>query len=145
MTEMIGRTTMPMDYLHTCPNPTISCHANKNMTLKTTVDAAYLVQPKARTSQEAAAHYHLGREHWYRINGAIDVLCKTIKDVVISAAKAETSGICVSGRHACPIFARLEEFGHQQPKLHHLSKPTTKQPKTASTPKCAKNSPNLLT
>jgi hypothetical protein len=46
-----------MDYLHTYPNAVIRFHAS-DMILKTTVDAACLVLPKARS--HAAAHYHLG-------------------------------------------------------------------------------------
>jgi uncharacterized protein YcfL len=47
------------------------------MILKITSDAAYLVQPKARS--RAAVHYHLG---WYnndRVIGPVDVLCQTYR------------------------------------------------------------------
>ncbi len=83
------------------------------MILKTTVDAACLVLPKARS--RAAAHYHLGWRDHDQVNGAIDVLCKTIKNVVSSASEAETGGTYQGGRHACPIIAMLEELGHKQP------------------------------
>jgi hypothetical protein len=101
-----------MDYLHTYPNAVLRFHAS-DMILKTTVDAAYLVLPKARS--RAAAHYHLGWTNSDRVNGAIDVQCRTIKNVVSSAAEAETGGIYAGGRHACPILAMLNELGHQQP------------------------------
>jgi hypothetical protein len=42
-----------MDHPHTCPNAIIRFHAS-DMILKTTVDAAHLVSPKARS--RAAAH-----------------------------------------------------------------------------------------
>jgi hypothetical protein len=66
-TKTIERTNMLMDYLHNYPNAVIQYYAS-DMLLKTTVDAAYLVLPKARSS--AAAHYHLGWEDSDRANGA---------------------------------------------------------------------------
>jgi hypothetical protein len=56
-TDTIAKADMLMDYLHTYPNAIIRYHAS-NMILKITSDAAYLVQPKARS--RAAVHYHLG-------------------------------------------------------------------------------------
>jgi hypothetical protein len=85
-----------VDYLH-YPNAVIRYHAS-NMILKTTVDAAYLVQPKARS--RAAIHYHLGWEANDDVNGRVDVLYKTIKNVVSSAApEAETGGIYISAEN----------------------------------------------
>ena len=111
-TDTLDKTHMLMDYLHTYPNAVIRYYAS-DMILKTTTDAAYLVQPRARS--RAAAHYHLGWKTSDRVNGALDVLCQTIKNVVSSAAEAETGGIYMGGRHACPILAMLEELGHPQP------------------------------
>jgi hypothetical protein len=111
-TETLARTNMLMDYLHTYPDGVIRYHAS-DMILKTTSDAAYLVQPKARS--RAAAHFHLGWHDSDRVNGAVDVLCKTIKNVVSSAAEAETGAIYMGGKHACPILAALAELGHKQP------------------------------
>jgi hypothetical protein len=111
-TETLARTHMLMDYLHTYPNGVIRYYAS-DMILKTTSDAAYLVQPKARS--RAAVHYHLGWHNSERVNGPLDILCKTIKNVVSSAAEAETGGIYLGGKHACPILAALEELGHPQP------------------------------
>ena len=81
--------------------------------LKITSDAAYLVQPKARS--RAAAHYHLGWHNSKRTNGPVDVLCKTIKNVVSSAAEAKTESIYMSAKHACPMRTALIELGHPQP------------------------------
>jgi hypothetical protein len=106
------KTNMLMDYLHTYPNAIIRYHAS-DMILKITSDAAYIVQPKARS--RAAVHYHLG---WLKsdcVNGAVNVLCQTIKNVVSSAAEAETGGIYIGGKHACPMRAMLKELGHRQP------------------------------
>jgi hypothetical protein len=112
-TDTITKTDMLMDYLHTYPNAVIRYYAS-DMILKITSDAAYLVQPKARS--RAAVHYHFGWHNSDRVNGAVDVLCQTIKNVVSSAAEAETGGIYIGGKHACPMQAMLEELGHRQPK-----------------------------
>jgi hypothetical protein len=101
-----------MDYLHTYPNAVIRFYAS-DMILKTTSDAAYLVLPKARS--RAAAHYHLGWHDSDRVNGTLHVLCQVIKNVVSSAAEAETGGIYMGGKHACPMLTMLEELGHPQP------------------------------
>ena len=111
-TDTITKTDMLMDYLHTYPNAVLRYYAS-DMILKITSDAAYLVQPKARS--RAAVHYHLGWLNSDRVNGAVDILCKTIKNVVSSAAEAETGGIYIGGKHACPMRAALEELGHRQP------------------------------
>jgi hypothetical protein len=89
-------------------------YASDDMILKITSDATYLVQPKARS--RAAAHYHhLGWHNSKRTNGPVDVLCKTIKNVVSSAAEAETGSIYMSAQHACPMRIALMELGHPQP------------------------------
>ena len=111
-TDTITKTDMLMDYLHTYPNAVLRYYAS-DMILKITSDAAYLVQPKARS--RAAVHYHLGWLNSDRVNGAVDILCKTIKNVVSSAAEAETGGIYIGGKHACPMRAALKELGHRQP------------------------------
>lgn len=112
-TDTIAKTEMLMDYLHTYPHAVIRYHAS-DMILKITSDAAYLVQPKARS--RAAVHYHLGWHNSDRTNGTVDVLCQTLKNVVASAAEAETGGIYIGGKHACSMRAALEELGHPQPR-----------------------------
>ena len=112
-TDTIAKSDMLMDYLHTYPNAVIRYYAS-DMILKITSDAAYLVQPKARS--RAAVHYHFGWLNSDRVNGAVDVLCQTIKNVVSSAAEAGTGGIYIGGKHACPMRAMLHELGHSQPK-----------------------------
>ena len=42
-------------------------------------------------------------------------MCTTIKNVMASAAEAETGGIFLAGQRACPIRVALEEMGHKQP------------------------------
>ena len=106
----MAKTDMIMDYLHTYPNATIRYHAS-NMFLKIYSDADYLLQTRARS--RIAAHYHLG---WLsdttRVNGAVDVLCQTLKNIVGSAAEAKTGGVYTSARHGSAIINTLTEMGH---------------------------------
>jgi hypothetical protein len=112
-TDTRDKTDMLMDYLHTYPNAVIRFYAS-DMILKICSDAAYLVQPKARS--RVAVHYHLGWKNApARVNGAVAVLCQTLKNVVSSATEAETGGIYTGGRHGSPMIATLEEMGHKQP------------------------------
>jgi hypothetical protein len=111
-TDTIAQTTMLMDYLHTYPHGVLRYYGS-NMILKITSDAAYLVQPKARS--HAAAHYHLGWRNSKGTNGPVDILCKTIKDIVSSAAEAKTGSIYMGSKHACPMQTALEELGQPQP------------------------------
>jgi hypothetical protein len=140
-TGTIPKTGMPMDYLHTYPNAVIRYHAS-DMILKITSDAAYLVQPKA--GSRAAVHYHLGWLNSDRINGAVDVLCQTIKNFVSSAVEAETGGIYIGPMHApCEPCSKNSVIASHRP--DRLSTPTTTLPKAFSIPKCAKSCPNPST
>ena len=103
---------MLMDYLHTYPHGVLRYYAI-DMVLKVTSDAAYLVQPKARS--RAAMHYHLGWRNSKGTNGPVNILCKTIKNVVSSAAEAETGSIYMGGKHACPMRTAVKELGRPQP------------------------------
>jgi hypothetical protein len=109
-TETIAKANMLMDYLHTYLHAVIRYYAS-DMILKITSDAAYLVLPKAKS--RAAVHYHLGWHNSNRTNGAVDVLCQTIKNVMSLAAEAETGAIYMGGKHVCPICATLKEVGHK--------------------------------
>jgi hypothetical protein len=141
-TMTTARTHMLIDYLHTYPNGIIQYYAS-NMILKSTSDAAYLVQPKARS--RAAVHYYLGWRNNDRVNGALDVVCKTIKNVVSSAAEAKTGGIYMGGKHTCPIIAALNELGHTQPTTGSPFETDNNTVQCILNPKCAKNSPSLST
>ena len=48
-------------------------------------------------------------------NGAVHVLCKTVRGVPASAAEAETAGLFVGAQEAVPMITALEELGHPQP------------------------------
>ena len=82
---------MLMDYLHDQPDGVLRYHAS-DMILQLEADAAYLVLPQARS--RAAAWFILGNDPTTHPtpmdNAPIDVMCNTIKNVMSSAAEAET-------------------------------------------------------
>ena len=111
--------TMLLDYLATHPNATIRYHAS-DMVLAVCSDAAYLVLPNARS--RAAGLFFLttlpsaiSSPPCPKPNGAIHVLCKTLRTVAASAAEAETGGLFLNAQDAVPIRTALEEMGHNQP------------------------------
>ena len=107
------------DYALTHPSATIRYHAS-DMILHVESDAAYLVLPKARSRY--AGFFHLAEQPpeppaipTPTINGAVNVECKTIRNVVGSVAEAETGGVYFNAQRAIPISIALEELGHPQP------------------------------
>jgi hypothetical protein len=48
-------------------------------------------------------------------NGAIQVHCQIMREVLFSAAEAELAAVFHNGKEACPLRACLEELGHPQP------------------------------
>ena len=94
------KTVMMMDYLHTFPNAKLRFYAD-DMQLHIESDAAYLVIPGARS--RAAGHFYLSAQnkpnktYAGRFNAPIHTECRTIKNVVSSAAEAE----CVALFHNC--------------------------------------------
>jgi hypothetical protein len=48
-------------------------------------------------------------------NGAVNVLCTVMREVLASAAEAELAALFHNGREACPLRTTLEELGHAQP------------------------------
>jgi hypothetical protein len=48
-------------------------------------------------------------------NGAINVLCTTMRKVVSSAAEAKLAALFHNGKEVCPLCITLEELGHTQP------------------------------
>ena len=49
-------------------------------------------------------------------NSPVHVMCNTIKNVMSSAAEAETGGLFLASQRACPMRVTLAELGHIQPK-----------------------------
>ena len=103
-----------MDYLNTHPDAVVRLHPNI-MILYIESDTAYLVLPQARSP--VASIFYLSNATAGRppLNGAIQVICKTLHNVVSSAAKVETGGIFIGGQQAVPIIATLSELNHRQP------------------------------
>jgi hypothetical protein len=48
-------------------------------------------------------------------NGAINVLCSIMREVVASAAEEELAALFHNGKEANPIRIILQELGHEQP------------------------------
>ena len=105
-----------MDYMHTYSDAYIRYYAS-DMVLHVDSDAAYLVAPKARS--RIAGYFYLA-EHPNvskrpKLNGAIQVECKTLRHVVSSSAEAEVAGIFHNATTAIPIRHILTVLGHPQP------------------------------
>ena len=111
-----AKAQMLMDYLHYHPNAVLRFHAS-DMVLQVESDAAYLVLPHAHS--RAAAWYILGNDPTTTptpmTNSPVHVMCNTIKNVMASAAEAETGGLFLAAQRACPMRVTLEELGHPQP------------------------------
>ena len=77
-----------LDYAATYPNAFIRYHAS-DMVLHVDSDAAYLVMPKARS--RIAGYYQLLNYPTKQgdLNGPLHIECKTLRNVVASAAEAE--------------------------------------------------------
>ena len=78
-------------------------------------DAAYLIPPKARSCVASIFYLINATAGRFLLNSAIQVICKTLQNVVSSAAEAETGVIFVGGQQAVPIITALSELNHQQP------------------------------
>jgi hypothetical protein len=76
-------------------------------------DAAYLVAAMARS--RAAGYHFFGNKDGKLFNGPIFVLAKIIKNVMGSAAEAETGGLYMNAQEAVPERITAEELGHIQP------------------------------
>jgi hypothetical protein len=110
---------MLMDYASTYPLAILRYHAS-DMVLHVDSDAAYLVLPNARSRY--AGHYFLGNQPppppakpSPTPNGAILTLCKTIRNVMSSAAEAETGGVFGNAQEAIACRISLLALGHSQP------------------------------
>ena len=103
-----------LDYAATYPNAYIRYHAS-DMVLHVDTDAAYLVLPKARS--RVAGYYQLLDYPTKQdsINGPLHIECKTIRNVVASAAEAEMGGLYHNAQTSIPIRYILEALHHPQP------------------------------
>jgi hypothetical protein len=76
-------------------------------------DAAYQVAAKSRS--RAAGYHFFSNKDGKLFNGPIFVLAKIIKNVMASAAEAETGGLFMNAQEAVPERITAEELGHIQP------------------------------
>ena len=114
-----------LDYLATFPQVFIRYYAS-DMQLQIDSDAAYLVQPQARSRIAGYFHLNQGKPETSFTNGALLVECKTLRHVVASSAEAETAGVFHNAQTAVPIRYMLEQLGHsQQPTLIKTDNATT--------------------
>ena len=104
-----------MDYANTYQHAYVRFYAS-DMQLLVDSDAAYLVLPKARS--RIAGYFRLANTpsspYQYKDNGAILIECHTLRDVVTSAAEAETKGVFQNAKLALPIRHILTAMGHPQ-------------------------------
>ena len=108
-----------MDYAHDYPNATILYHAS-DMCLHIDSNAACLVHPWARS--RVAGHFYLSDKIPLETptpnptsNGTILTECHAVRNVMSSAAEAETIGIFHNSKVAVPIRTALTELNHTQP------------------------------
>ena len=105
---------MLLDYAHTYPNAKIRFMAS-SMRLTADTDAAYLVQPNARS--RFAGYFYLADDSQSpsTTNGAVLVICRTLHGVLRSAAEAECAGVFHNSQEAIILRNILEALGHPQP------------------------------
>jgi hypothetical protein len=116
--------TQLLNYCATHPDATVRYTAS-DMVLHVESDASYLTAAKARS--RASGYLFLSARPADPskppapdsppppANGAIDVLCQILREVVSSAAEAELAALFHNGKTACPLRLCLEELGHPQP------------------------------
>jgi hypothetical protein len=110
-----------LNYCATHPDAVVRYSAS-DMVLHIESDASYLSAAKAR-SRSAGYHFLSDRPSNPpdptaappKANGAINVHCTVMREVLASAAEAELAALFHNGREACPLRTTLEELGHAQP------------------------------
>ena len=98
-------------FVATCPNGKLRFHAS-DMVLHVDSEAAYLVLPNAKS--RIAGFFHLVDATPTFINAPILITCKTLKNVVSSAAEAETGGLFINGQETINIRRILQAINHPQ-------------------------------
>jgi len=105
-----------LDYVATYPNIFVRFYAS-DMVLMVDSDAAYLVMPNAKS--RIAGYFQLSdhptKTNNLKLNGAILIVCKALKNVVSSSAEYETVGLFYNAQMAIPIRYMLEKLNHTQP------------------------------
>jgi hypothetical protein len=113
-----------LNYCATHPDARVRFTAS-DMVLHVESDASYLTAAKARS--RAAGYLYLSSQPDDPSkpptpdspppppNGAVEVFCQILREVVSSAAEAELAALFHNGKAACPLRLCLEELGHPQP------------------------------
>ena len=99
-------------YAHSNSNSQLVFHAS-GMILKAQSDSSYLTRPGAKSV--AGGIWYLGGDDPTIINGAIDVLSKTLDVVTASAGESEYGSLFIVGQRSCPHRNALEDLGYPQP------------------------------
>lgn len=86
------------------------------MILTVDSDAAYLVEPNARSRIAGYFQLNSAKKSNQYVNGALLIECKTLRHVVASSAEAETAGLFHNSQVALPIHYMLTQLSHPQPK-----------------------------
>ena len=113
----LKKCNMLLDFMHTYPSANMRFVAG-TMQLMVDTDAAYLVLPGARS--RFAGHFMLeARPNKYAerkppLNAPVLVSCKTIRNVVCSAAEAECGGLFDNSQMSVIIRHTLVSMGHKQ-------------------------------
>ena len=109
-----------LDYAATHPSATVRYYAS-GMRLHIDSDASYLSISRARS--RAGGHFILSDQtpdpskppFNLRPNGTLHAECRTLQNVMASAAEAELGALFHNAQVTEPIRACLEELGHPQP------------------------------
>jgi hypothetical protein len=104
-----------LDYCHTHPDAVLRYRAS-DIILKVHSNASYLSEARARS--RATGHFYLGDKQTNapkRNNGALLTKSTIMKNVMSSAADAETRALFENTTNAVPLRNKLKEMGHPQP------------------------------
>ena len=106
----MDRCSTLLDYVATYATAFIRYYAS-DMVLFIDSDAAYLVEPRARS--RVAGYFQLNLLPHF-VNGSLLIECKTLRHVVASSAEAETAGLFHNAQIAIPIRYMLHQLGYPQ-------------------------------
>ena len=104
---------MLLDYVAIYPNVKVRFYAS-DMQLHVDSDAANLVQPHARCHYAGYFYQNSSTSTQGCLSGAVHVTCRTIRNRVASATKAETGGLFFNAQNAITIKRTLETLGHRR-------------------------------
>jgi hypothetical protein len=102
-----------LDYAATHPRATVR-FTRSDMILNIHSDASYLSESEARSRAGGIAFMSNDKNN-PPMNGAIHVHSSIMKNVVASAAEAETGALFHNAQEACTLRQTLLEIGHPQP------------------------------